>query len=29
VSHLGKEFQTLAERHFKEIQDAYDKLKIK
>jgi uncharacterized membrane protein YkvA (DUF1232 family) len=26
VSHLGKEFQELAERRFKEIQEAYEKL---
>jgi curved DNA-binding protein CbpA len=26
VSHLGKEFQDLAERRFKEIQEAYQKL---
>jgi hypothetical protein len=26
VSHLGKEFQDLAERRFKEIQEAYEKL---
>lgn len=27
VTHLGEEFQTLAEQRFKEIQEAYDKLK--
>jgi hypothetical protein len=27
VAHLGEEFQTLAEQRFKEIQEAYDKLK--
>lgn len=27
VAHLGKEFQELAEERFKEIQDAYEKLK--
>ncbi len=29
VSHLGKEFQALAERRFREIQEAYEKLKIR
>jgi DnaJ like chaperone protein len=27
VAHLGKEFQELAEQRFREIQDAYDRLK--
>lgn len=27
VAHLGEEFQTLAEQRFKEIQEAYDKLR--
>lgn len=29
VSHLGKEFQELAEKRFKEIQQAYDQLKVR
>lgn len=29
VSHLGREFQTLAERRFKEIQEAYEALRLK
>lgn len=29
VSHLGKEFRDLAEQRFKEIQEAYNELKIK
>jgi len=29
VSHLGKEFQTLAEQRFKEIQKAYEALQVK
>jgi hypothetical protein len=29
VSHLGKEFQDLAEARFKEIQQAYDELRVK
>lgn len=29
VSHLGKEFETLAEQRFKEIQEAYEALRVK
>ncbi|MBW2094412.1 MAG: DnaJ domain-containing protein [Deltaproteobacteria bacterium] len=29
VSHLGQEFQTLAEQRFKEIQEAYEALRVK
>jgi hypothetical protein len=29
VSHLGEEFQRLAEKRFKEIQEAYEALKVK
>jgi len=29
VSHLGKEFQALAEKRFRDIQEAYEKLKVK
>ncbi|MBW1945531.1 MAG: DnaJ domain-containing protein [Deltaproteobacteria bacterium] len=29
VSHMGDEFRELAERRFKEIQEAYQKLKVK
>jgi curved DNA-binding protein CbpA len=28
VSHMGDEFRELAERRFKEIQEAYQKLKV-
>lgn len=29
VSHLGKEFQALAEKRFRDIQEAYEKLKVR
>ncbi len=29
VSHLGREFQTLAEKRFKDIQEAYETLRIR
>jgi len=29
VSHLGQEFQALAEKRFKDIQEAYEALRVK